>query len=304
VKCGTKLIDGFIEQYPKALVHYFSIEGEEDLSIGNLHGCNCRVIWRTDGHSEAHTTGLVEMAAQQWQLYREKGVRNISAESSPASTAAFPATNSTTSTSSPSSVYIQPSLDQHFGRLTMADLGNTTGYTYGSTAQYQYSTSSNHTPYMTYAEPVRWASSSRSYEDSYPNLRTSPIPSQTASQYIDPWGNQTKSNRDEERPIRTVYLGIIITNLSYRIRRQDLEKFLSETGLPPSKYTKLSVRTDSQGTKCAGSATVRFNTPAEAENAMILLDGREWKGRSLKVRKDKAKTPIETPSPPVVNGST
>jgi|GEM_PF-2141031 len=74
--------------------------------------------------------------------------------------------------------------------------------------------------------------------------------------------------------IPTLYLG----NLSFKMREEGLEKFLSSFG----KVTYLYIVKDKRSKKSKGIAFAQFSKKEEFEKALKILDGKTFMGRTLK----------------------
>ncbi|MEM9927203.1 MAG: RNA-binding protein [Cyanobacteria bacterium P01_D01_bin.50] len=80
-------------------------------------------------------------------------------------------------------------------------------------------------------------------------------------------------------------MSIYVGNLSYEIKKGDLEKVFLEYGSVKSIY----LPHDREANRIRGFAFVEMETDAEEATAIESLDGAEWMGRSLKVNKAKPK---------------
>ncbi len=75
----------------------------------------------------------------------------------------------------------------------------------------------------------------------------------------------------------TVYIG----NLSFQADQEDLRDVFSEFG----RVTRIDLPTDRETGKVRGFAYVEMASEGEEDAAIDALDGGEWMGRDIKVRK-------------------
>lgn len=84
--------------------------------------------------------------------------------------------------------------------------------------------------------------------------------------------------------------GIFIHGLDYKVSTGELKVLLSQAG----KVVSVELVGNGRKKKTTGKAKAEFATPEEAQFAVQILDGRNFRNRTLKVRLDK-----ETVSAPV-----
>lgn len=72
---------------------------------------------------------------------------------------------------------------------------------------------------------------------------------------------------------------LFVGNLAYQTIENDLQEYFSQAGV----VTSVNLMLDKFTGKSRGFAFVEFATPAEAEKAVEMFQGKEFQGRSLTV---------------------
>ena len=78
---------------------------------------------------------------------------------------------------------------------------------------------------------------------------------------------------------------LYVGNLDYTVTSEDLGQHFSEAG----EVTDAVVITDKYSGKSKGFGFVEMSKPEEAKKAMELFDGKDFKGRTLKVNEARAR---------------
>jgi hypothetical protein len=98
--------------------------------------------------------------------------------------------------------------------------------------------------------------------------------------------------------IPTEFREVHISNIQYQVKKKEMIAQISKIATP----TSLEFHIDHAG-KFKGSAVAMFESAADAEQVVNVLDKKTIKGKKVKVRLGKHQTPVNS-SPLVVNGST
>jgi RNA recognition motif-containing protein len=78
-------------------------------------------------------------------------------------------------------------------------------------------------------------------------------------------------------------MSIFVGNLPFEVSQEDLTEAFSEYG----KVTRVDFPLDRETNKKRGFAFVKLETPEQEDTAISALNGAEWMGRKLKVRKER-----------------
>ncbi len=78
-------------------------------------------------------------------------------------------------------------------------------------------------------------------------------------------------------------MSIFVGNLPFEVSQEDLTEAFSEYG----KVTRVDFPLDRETNKKRGFAFVKLETPEQEDTAISALNGAEWMGRELKVRKER-----------------
>jgi hypothetical protein len=260
------------------LAHYYCIT-----SSGRgpkLEKCNCQTIFKTSTHSEINTEGWLKHGLQYgWAIFEQwssdTGVQ-------------LPALNMTMSTINPTPVTASLVLPAytHSEYYSQMSPPTPTGYSavYSEIAHsYAASYAASYSPYAS-----QWSAN----------------PALTPTQLSEPYQyNDTRAISiiaEQEAPVRTVSLGIVISNLHYKMTKPDLIDLLNHHGFYSFSY--INFKTDSKG-QCSGAAVVGFLGSSDASAAATALDKLEWSGRPMKAKLDRNRSPVSDSNPPIANGS-
>jgi hypothetical protein len=245
--------------------------------VDKPEGCNCISFYRTTGHSDIYTKGWLKTSLKHgWDIYEHAS--NLAGEKVPL-------------LNIPDSPIAPPPLPA----VPMAS-----GYGYVQPVGY-------YAPNMPVAAPVYqtvyteqiqgYALGGEQYSSPSPGSPPQPL-TQGASAGI---GGIQGDAAGKDDAVKAVCVGIIITNIHFKMTKEDLDKLLETKRV--GHYQTMKFKIDKSG-HAVGSAIVNFYSSRDAKTAVAALDNVIWRGRPLKVRVDKNRSPSSVTNPPVANGST
>ncbi|MCL2027681.1 MAG: RNA-binding protein [Bacteroidales bacterium] len=88
-------------------------------------------------------------------------------------------------------------------------------------------------------------------------------------------------------------MNIFVANLNYKIRKENLEAIFAEYG----EVVSAKIIFDRDTKRSKGYGFVEIADDAQAERAIADLNGAEWEGKVIMVKKSEARPGTETPTP-------
>lgn len=99
--------------------------------------------------------------------------------------------------------------------------------------------------------------------------------------------------------VQTEARGVFISNIDFKAKSEDIARHFGRAG----RIVRCQLQKNPSTNKFKGNATIQYSTAKEARTAVDLFNNEKWMSMRLKVRLDRATTPISAPQPiPTTNG--